>query len=88
MLQSFFNDIPVAHCLTHKHLGMYLDEKLNFGHYITEKIAKANKGIAVFNKYHKMLYVIGVCDVRGCKYQKTYIRWHTFYLLIFPNNFS
>ena len=43
----FFNDIPVACCLTHKHLGMYLDEKLNSGHQITEKIAKANKGIGV-----------------------------------------
>ena len=29
----FFNDIPVAPCSTHKHLGMYLDEKLNFGHH-------------------------------------------------------
>ena len=35
----FFNYISVACCLTHKHLGMYLDEKLNFGHHVTEKIA-------------------------------------------------
>ena len=51
----FFNDIPVARCLTHKHLGMYLDEKLNFGHHITEKIAKANKGIGVIKKLHNVL---------------------------------
>ena len=25
----FFNDIPVACCSTHKHFGMYFDEKLN-----------------------------------------------------------
>ena len=47
----FFNDIPVARCSTHKHLGMYLDEKLNFGHNVTEKNAKANKGISVFKNY-------------------------------------
>ena len=44
---AFFNDIPAARCSTHKHLGTYLYEKLNFGHHITEKIAKANKGINI-----------------------------------------
>ena len=34
---------------------MYLDEKLNFGHHITEKIAKANKGIGVIKKLHNVL---------------------------------
>ena len=38
-----------------KHLGMNLDEKLNFGHHITEKIAKANKGIGVIKKLHNVL---------------------------------
>ena len=46
----FFNDIPVARSSTHKYLGMYLDKKLNFGHHVTEKIAKANKGIGVIKK--------------------------------------
>ena len=46
----FFNDIPVAHCSTNKHLGMYLDKTLNSGHHITEKIAKANKNIGVIKK--------------------------------------
>ena len=46
----FFNDIPVAHCSTHKHLGVYFDEKLNFGHHVTEKIAKAKKSIGVIKK--------------------------------------
>ena len=36
----YFNEVPVA---CQKHLGMYLDEKLNFSHHINEKIAKANK---------------------------------------------
>ena len=37
----FFNNIPVACCSRHKDLAMELDEKLNFGHYINENIAKA-----------------------------------------------
>ena len=28
-LAVFFNNIPVARCSTHKHLDIYLDEKLN-----------------------------------------------------------
>ena len=52
---SLINDIPVAHCSTHKKLGMYLAEKLNFGHHITEKIAKANKGTSVIKKLHNVL---------------------------------
>ena len=47
----FLNDIPVTRCSTHKHLCMYLDEELNFGHHITEKIAKANKDIGVIKNY-------------------------------------
>ena len=35
-----------------KHFGMNLDEKLNFGHHITEKIAKANKVIGVIKELH------------------------------------
>ena len=63
----FFNDIPVARCLTHKHLGMYLDEKLNFGHHITEKIAKVNKGIGVIKKNvlpRRALLTIYKCFIR------------------------
>ena len=39
----FLNDSPVARCSPHKHLGMYLDKKLNFDHYITEKLQKPIK---------------------------------------------
>ena len=39
-----FNEIPVACCSTHKHLGMYLDEKLNFEESPqTKKIVKTTK---------------------------------------------
>ena len=51
----FFNDIPVTRCSTHKHLSMYLDEKLNFGHHITDQNTKANKDIGVIKKIHNVL---------------------------------
>ena len=46
----FFNKTPVAHTSCQKHLGMHLDEKLNFSTHIKEKIAKANKGIGIIRK--------------------------------------
>ena len=66
----FFNDIPARRCSTHKHLSMYLDEKLNFGHHITEKKnEKANKGIGVIKKIHnglprRALLTIYKCFIR------------------------
>ena len=38
-----------------KHLGVYLDQKLNFSHHIKEKVTKANKGIAVIKKLQTKL---------------------------------
>ena len=38
-----------------KHLGVYLDEKLNFITHITEKIGRAGKGIGVMKKLFKSL---------------------------------
>ena len=35
----YFNEAPVAHTACQKHLGMHLDEKLNFSHHVKEKIA-------------------------------------------------
>ena len=40
-----FNTITVAHTSYQKHLGLYLDEKLNFNCHINVKISKANKEI-------------------------------------------
>ena len=51
----FFNHVPVARCSTHEHLGMYLDEKLNIGHHLTEKIAKTNKGIGIIKNLYYVL---------------------------------
>ena len=38
-----------------KHLGIHLDEKLNFIYHIKEKIPKANKGIGVIKKLNNTL---------------------------------
>ena len=45
-----FNNSPVVRNTYQKHLGLYLDEKLNFSHHIKEKISKAYRGIKVIKK--------------------------------------
>ena len=42
-----FNNVPVKRCSIQKHLGIHLDEKLNFNHHVKDKITKANKGVGV-----------------------------------------
>ena len=54
-LTIFFNETPFAHTLSQKHLGMYLDEKLNFNTHIKKKIAKANKGVGMICKLAHVL---------------------------------
>ena len=41
-----FNGIPVARKDSTKHLGIILDEKLNFRKHILESIEKAKKGLS------------------------------------------
>ena len=48
-LPTIFNNMPVVLGFCQKHLGIYLDEKLNFSNHIKEKISKANKGIDISN---------------------------------------
>ena len=49
------NKTPVTQSSSQKHLGIHLDEKLNFIHHIKEKISKANKGIGVIKKLNNTL---------------------------------
>ena len=46
-----FNNSSVATLQCQKHLGLYLDEKLNFSHHIKEKISKACKGTGVIRMF-------------------------------------
>ena len=50
-----FNNSPVMRSSIQKHLGIHLDEKLNFVHHIKEKISKANKGVSVIKKFNNTL---------------------------------
>ena len=54
-----FNEAPVAHTTCQKHLGMHLDEKLNFNH-MSKRIAKANKDIGLIHKLAHVL-LITIC---------------------------
>ena len=47
--------IPVSFASCQKHLGIYLEEKLDFNLDIKEKMAKAIKGIGVIKRLSRML---------------------------------
>ena len=50
-----FNTVSVACILCQKHLGLYLDEKLNFSHHMNVKISKANEGIGIIKMLSHIL---------------------------------
>ena len=82
----FFNEVPVTHTPCQKHLGMLLDEKLNFQAHIKEKIAKANKGIRIICKLAKVLQKQSLITI-----YKSFVRPHIDYGDIIydqPNNDS
>ena len=47
--QVLFNEVPVERSVSKNHLGLHLDQKLDFSKHINEKISKTQKGIAVIN---------------------------------------
>ena len=69
-----FNNSPVAQTPCQKHLGLYLDERLNFSHQIKEKISKACKGIGVIRKLHYVLLRHSLLTI-----YKSFIRPHLDY---------
>ena len=50
-----FNNASVVSASWQKHLGMFLDESLNFSYHIKEKMSKAVKGIGIIKKRSKTL---------------------------------
>ena len=50
-----FNDTLAAKGNIQKHLGLFLDEKLNFNYYKNEKLAKVMEGINVIKKLSNVL---------------------------------
>ena len=82
----YFNHAPVPHTDCHKHLGMYLDEKLNFLQHIKEKTSKANRGIGVIQKLRHILPRHSLITI-----YKSFVRSHLDYGDIIydqPNNES
>ena len=51
----FFNESPVAHTSSQKHLRMHLGEKLKFNTHIKGEISKANKGLGIIRKLAHVL---------------------------------
>ena len=49
------NNIPVERSSYQKHLGLILDEKLNFKQHIDSAFSKINKGIPVIKKIRHIL---------------------------------
>ena len=81
-----FNTVPVARIACQKHLGLYLDEKLNFQDYINAKTLKENKGIGIIKRLWNTLPRKSLLTI-----YKSFIRPHLDYCDIIydqPNNES
>ena len=51
----YFNNVEVASCETHKHLGLLLDKRLAFDRHVEEMILRANKGIGLITRLRRYL---------------------------------
>ena len=81
-----FDNSPVIKTMHHKHLGLILDEKLNFKEHLKEKMSKAYKGIAVLRKLQNIIPRNSLLTI-----YKSFIRPHLDYGDIIyhqPNNGS
>ena len=81
-----FNTVPVARTSCQKHLGLHLDEKLNFTQHIKIKISKANKGIGIIKRLSHILPRKSLLTI-----YKSFIRPHLDYCDVVydqPNNES
>ena len=52
-----FKNIPVKSSTIQKHLGAFLDEKLNFDNHILKKIGKASKEIVIIKQLFTSLLI-------------------------------
>ena len=77
----FFDEVPVDRTPCQKHLGMHLDDKLNFQTHIKEKIAKASKGIGIIHKLAKVLLRESLITI-----SKSFVRPHIDYGDLFMTN--
>ena len=81
-----FNTIPVARTSCQKHIGLYVDEKLNFSQHINIKFLKVNKGIGIIKRLWRILPRKSLLTI-----YKSFIRLHLHYCDVIydqPNNES
>ena len=53
--EVFFNEVRLEHSVSQKHLGLHLDQKLDFSKHINEEISNAQKGLKTIKKLYKIL---------------------------------
>ena len=70
----YFNDAPVIRENIQKHLGLFLDSKLNFFDHINEKIKKATEGVNVIRKMNLLLPRSSLLTI-----YKSFVRPHLYY---------
>ena len=51
----YFNNLAVASCETHKHLGLLLDKRLTFDRHVEEMMLRANKVIGLITRLRRYL---------------------------------
>ena len=66
--------MPVVRGSYQNHLGIYLDEKLNFSNHIKEKTSRANKGTGILRKLYNVLPWTSLITI-----YKSFIRPHLDY---------
>ena len=51
----YFNNLAVASCKTHKHLGLLLDKRLVFDRHVEEIVLRVNKGLGLITRLRRYL---------------------------------
>ena len=76
-----FNVIPVAQTSHQKHIGLYIDEKLNFSNHIKEIISKVNKAIGIIRKLRTILPRNALLTI-----YKTFTSFYQVFVILSINN--
>ena len=76
-----FNDIPIAREDHTKHLGMFLDSRLNFFKHIKEKILKALRDYPFLDCYLNMLIKMCLTCPTKCIYARILIMGTSFSII-------
>ena len=50
----YFNQNPIMQTNSQKHLGVFLDTRLDFNEHLTNTFTKANRNVGLFRKFQKL----------------------------------